>query len=683
MTFYEAALCVLQKEGRPLHVEELTKIVLANDLLSHVGKTPQEVMENRMVAMAKKPRDRRICITAPHTFGLVEWGLTEDRAALDLPILDTYEHNTGPLLRGRERDPDASPAKVRIAGRGERTRGLWREETPDRRRHEKVKSLPEIIIEILSACKKPITAVDLAAAARDRDVLAEELGAESLVHLLRDENRKRSEMGKRPSFEFLPTGEITLTAFTQQEEAPREASDRALTGGRLTAMAAEQRRNIVRVLRRRLGELEGQAFDRVAAVLLERSGFSDLKIARRNRDGLVILGRRKEGLTELRYAVRVIRGTPEVSAQDVEEHSKSLGQFGSQMGVIISAGDATREARQASQSSVPMVFLFCADALADACIAQGVGVAKTAIEFIDLDEDFFRKNSDPAKDDKERRRAAGGNSGGASDRQQANASSRSDDRQSQSAADGQSEQGQSKKSRREEMREKRWQERQQRRQEQQAKAAAEAAAKGNAPADSTPAPDAAPAQTAAAPSEAAAPQKAPEPAEPAAREAEVKAEEPQAQALQASEAEASVSAQEKAPADVQEASQAKEAAAAAPAAAEAEDEAEKAPAEAHAERQDGQAAPQNSGKKPRAKGESNRRAAAAKAAPAESAAEAPESASASPSSSPEAPAPTPVPANDAPAAAEVHGDSRAAEPSGEAPEASESAHESSPAGDES
>ena len=84
--------------------------------------------------------------------------------------------------------------------------------------------------------------------------------------------------------------------------------------------------------------------------------------------------------------------------------------------------------------------------------------------------------------------------------------------------------------------------------EQQAKAAAEAAAKGNAPADSTPAPDAAPAQTAAAPSEAAAPQKAPEPAEPAAREAEVKAEEPQAQALQASEAEASVSAQEKAPA---------------------------------------------------------------------------------------------------------------------------------------
>ena len=504
MTFYEAALCVLQKEGRPLHVEELTKIVLESDLLSHVGKTPQEVMENRLAAMAKKPRDRRISITAPHTFGLVEWGLDEDRAALELPILDTYERNTGPLLRGRERDPAASPSKVRIAGRGERTRGLWREENPERRRHEKVKSLPEIIIEILSACKKPLTAVDLAAAARDRDVLSDDLGADALVHLLREENRKRSDMGKRPSFEFLATGEITLTALAQ-EDPHRDAADRPLTGARIAAMAAEQRRNIVRLLRRRLGELEGQSFDRVASALLERSGFSDLKIARRNRDGLVILGRRKEGLTELRYAVRVIRGTPDVSAQDVEEHSRSLGQFGSQMGIIVSAGEATREARQASQSSVPMVFLFCADALADACIDRGVGVAKTTIEYLDLDEEFFRRNGDPSKDDRDRRKAAGASSAGASDKQASGAPSRGDDRQAQGAAEGQGESGQpSKKSRREELREKRWQERQQRRQEQQAKAAAaaEAASKGNSETEAAPKPSEAEAAAAAAPCEA-------------------------------------------------------------------------------------------------------------------------------------------------------------------------------------
>ncbi len=408
MTFYEAALFVLQKEGKPLHVAALTELVLAGDLLSHVGKTPQEVMESRLLAMSKKRADRRVGVVAPHTFALTEWGLAEDPAALDLPIEESFEKNTGPLLRGRERDPSASPSKVRIAGRGERTRGHWREEDSGRRQSKR--SLVEVAIDIFNACKGALSAVDLAAAARDREVLGDDLGAEALVHALREENRRRVEAGRKPVFEFLASGDIALRADADLDakagQGRQDKVERPLTMARLLALAVEQKKNTLRLLRRRLGELDGQAFDKVAASLLERTGYLDLKVARRNRDGLVFVTRRREGLTEWRVAVRVIRGTGEVGKAEVEDLRRNLSRFGSQLGAIICAGEVTREARQEAQAAaMPPVFLLCADALAEMCLDVGVGVARTTVELCDLDEDFFRRCGDPSREDRERRRA--------------------------------------------------------------------------------------------------------------------------------------------------------------------------------------------------------------------------------------------------------------------------------------
>lgn len=411
MTFYEAALCILQREGKPLHVAALTELVLAGDLLSHVGKTPQEVMESRLLSMARKRGDRAISVVGPHTFALAEWGLAEDLAALDLPAEESFEKNTGPLLRGRERDPSASPAKIRIAGRGERTRGQWREEDAERRRHNR-KPVVDVAIEILNACKAALAAVDLAAAARDRDLISDDLGAEALVHALREENRRRADAGRRPIFEFLNTGEIALRADAVAETARasgparQEKVERPLTLARLLALAVEQNKNALRQLRRRLGELDGQTFDRAMSALLERLGYLELKVARRHRDGLVFVARRREGLCELRCAIRIIRGAGEVGRSEVEELRRNLGQFGSQLGAIVSAGDVTREARQEAQAGQPPVFLLCADALAELCLEKELGVARTKVELCEIDEDFFRRCGDPARDDRERRRAS-------------------------------------------------------------------------------------------------------------------------------------------------------------------------------------------------------------------------------------------------------------------------------------
>ena len=41
MTFTEAAEAVLRKVGKPLHFKKITQISIDENLLSHVGKTPE------------------------------------------------------------------------------------------------------------------------------------------------------------------------------------------------------------------------------------------------------------------------------------------------------------------------------------------------------------------------------------------------------------------------------------------------------------------------------------------------------------------------------------------------------------------------------------------------------------------------------------------------------------------
>ena len=64
MTFYEAALRILEEAGSPLHSLEITKRSLDKGLLSHVGKTPEVTMLSRLAAMSKRSRERKIMVTA-------------------------------------------------------------------------------------------------------------------------------------------------------------------------------------------------------------------------------------------------------------------------------------------------------------------------------------------------------------------------------------------------------------------------------------------------------------------------------------------------------------------------------------------------------------------------------------------------------------------------------------------
>ncbi len=82
MTFTEAAEAVLRKAGKPLHFKKITLFAIEQNLLSHVGKTPETTMSTRLATLTKKDRgDQNIVRVKPGVFGLREWGATAEAGA--------------------------------------------------------------------------------------------------------------------------------------------------------------------------------------------------------------------------------------------------------------------------------------------------------------------------------------------------------------------------------------------------------------------------------------------------------------------------------------------------------------------------------------------------------------------------------------------------------------------------
>jgi hypothetical protein len=128
MTFIEAAAEVLRKAGKPLHYKEITELAIANNLLSHVGKTPEVTMSHRLTSAIKKD-DNEIPIVKvkPGVFALREWSTQkgapvasraeaqlsgrEDSVDVDAPTSADVDVNALEIedaLRGPDDVPDVS-----------------------------------------------------------------------------------------------------------------------------------------------------------------------------------------------------------------------------------------------------------------------------------------------------------------------------------------------------------------------------------------------------------------------------------------------------------------------------------------------------------------------------------------------------------------------------------------------
>ncbi len=107
MTFTEAAVEVLRREGKPLHFKKIAEIAVRDSLLDHVGKIPEEVMGGQLATHCRLPHtDRKVVVVQAGTFALSEWGLDEDPAGLENLIEPPPEGEIP--YRSRERHPTPS-----------------------------------------------------------------------------------------------------------------------------------------------------------------------------------------------------------------------------------------------------------------------------------------------------------------------------------------------------------------------------------------------------------------------------------------------------------------------------------------------------------------------------------------------------------------------------------------------
>jgi hypothetical protein len=444
MTFYEAALRVLEDAGAPLHSLDITKRAVDKGLLSHVGKTPEVTMLSRLAAIARRPRDRKILVTARDTFALTDWLLPEDPQALEVTGVTEVNPEEGqPPYRPVERHPEPRSEYLRSIGRqADRDR---KRRGDDEGRRKKFPPLAEVAHEQLQENPGAVSPAELLARLKAREVV-DEVSVSQLIAALAEENQRRVDQGRRPGFAAakLESGELQLSLDAAFEGGPSSAEALAafaaavglpFEGGRLVLRTrgpgpgrrdqpaasvatpaddvslAQQarhavrdaRRSMARTMRALLAELEPGTFEKACVKLLHGLHFRELKLARRSKEGPTLTARKKDGSLELRFAVRILRGPAPVERRHIQELRRDLQAHGANVGLIVSPGEVRGEARGEAVGPGPLVFLWCGDSLAERFFEAQVGVTVTTLELFTMDPDFFDRAHADALESQQRR----------------------------------------------------------------------------------------------------------------------------------------------------------------------------------------------------------------------------------------------------------------------------------------
>lgn len=394
MTFTEAAIEVLRREGKPLHFKKITEIAVRENLLDHVGKIPEEVMADQVAAHCRLPRlERKLQAVQHATFALVEWGLEEDAHGLENlvepPPVDDMPY------RGRERHP--APSRELSRGRGDKGR---RREEGEEKRSRRFPPPAEVAYEILAGAGQPLALGVIAAQGAERLIMPDAFvrDADALGAALVEDNRRREQGGRRPLFQL--DGDL-VTLVAQPEPGERVS---VVAAAVRPSSPAELRRAGLAALRRRLRECDAATVEHLAARLLERLGFREVKVAKRGREHVIYTGRKRMGLADVRHAVRVVRTGADAARRDVVDTRRDLGHYGAQIGVVITAGEAAREARgEAGAAGQLPVILLAGEALAEAFADAGLGCVPVIVP--DVDEAFFAAAAEIAQREEEARRA--------------------------------------------------------------------------------------------------------------------------------------------------------------------------------------------------------------------------------------------------------------------------------------
>jgi hypothetical protein len=125
-------------------------------------------------------------------------------------------------------------------------------------------------------------------------------------------------------------------------------------------------------------------------------GMRDVRVAKRSKEGPLYLSRQRRGVSDLRTAVKLVRGSREISRNDVQELRKDLAHYSAQMGLVLAPGEAGRDARaEAAAAGLAPVALYAGECLAEEFCTLRVGVKVQVVELADVDEALFAEAGRP------------------------------------------------------------------------------------------------------------------------------------------------------------------------------------------------------------------------------------------------------------------------------------------------
>jgi len=443
MTFTEAALEVLEREGRALHAREIAERAVQWGLLSHVGKTPVQTMSARISTVVAKGPDRSPFVrVSPGVFALASWKGVSPGPRKAAPATRTVQQAAGAEAgtaeaapkkrRRRRRKPKQEQAAekqtqpVPAAEKGPPARRDKPKAAPPKAASPKTappkaaspkaaspkatppKAAPppapepkaaegagriqrvgngdpadvaERAVEVLRGHSAPLAPDGLAKAIGWKGDRATLL----LDALLTAEGLDRELRGLRPRFVRHRSGWALAEREVSSEivELERQVSEAA---DRLTQLAARQ-------IQRRLRSLPLKALVRVVIMYLRRQGFDSMNPVERGGSEefhLSVLDRRGGG--QFRTAVVIRRDAADKPVPDraVSELRGALHHYRSMNALIVTTGTFVDQARaEAIVANMPPVALIDGETLARELARVSIGVRVRKVGLPSFDEAFF------------------------------------------------------------------------------------------------------------------------------------------------------------------------------------------------------------------------------------------------------------------------------------------------------
>jgi len=415
MTFTEAALVVLRREGRPMRAKEIANKAIELGLLSHVGKTPVQTMSARLSAMVAKGRGKGDFVRVePGVFALSDSARARPAPAAPETVPDAAPESVAPARkkkrRRRKRKAEEQPAEAPVEApsppseprkakkesherKKARPRSEQRAQKPKDPRPAAEKpaklprasgeerEIPDVAEEILRSETRPVPPRRLAKLVFPTGATSEEI----LEAFLAADGAEREARGLRPRF-VRHRGGWAL--------AEREVSAEIVGLERQVAEAAQRLEKLSeKQVLRRLRSLPFDGFVRVVAMYLTRAGFGSATPVDRGGEGEVHLSvrdRRRRGRFRTAVVVRRGRGAEPIGEEAVTGLRGALHQYGATSAMIVTDGVFTDGARRdADVPNLSPVALVDGETLSTEMVRLGIGVLVRAARLVGLDEDLF------------------------------------------------------------------------------------------------------------------------------------------------------------------------------------------------------------------------------------------------------------------------------------------------------